>query len=394
MSSADAADADRKDAMEAWTISAAELHEEILQGRISEILDVRNSDEYAEQKLETRREVPTRHAPVYDVLDEPERFAGDTQDDAIIICAHGNGSAMVVEEFNALGKETRSLAGGMEAWAQLLVPVAIEGLPHPAKAWQLQRPAKGCLSYVIGVPGENCIVVDPARHHSPYLELAKNHEMTVTHVIDTHVHADHISGGPGLAEHLGVEYHLPPEDSAEEIPFPNRPLDDGEELALGRDSVVRALTMRLPGHTPGTTALLVSERLLLVGDTIFVRGLGRPDLTGQAEELARSLFRSVHDRLEPLDPETVIAPAHWSSHEEFNDAGAVTTTLRQVFEATLLNEQAIERFVEEIVSTLPEAPEAYDTIRLVNAGQLSPPDEELLVLDIGRNQCAASTSLS
>ncbi len=380
--------------MEAWTISAAELHDEIVRGRIPEILDVRNSDEFAEQKLETRRPVPTRHAPVYEVLDEPGRFAEDTQDGAIVICAHGNGSALVVEEFLAAGKETRSLAGGMEAWATLLVPVELDGLPAPARAWQLQRPAKGCLSYVIGVPGESCIVVDPARHHATYLDLAQEHEMTITHVIDTHVHADHISGGPGLAEHLGVEYHLPPEDSAEEIPFPNRPLEDGEELALGRDSVVRALTMHLPGHTPGTTALLVSERLMLVGDTIFVRGLGRPDLTGQAEDLARSLFRSVHERLEPLEPATVIAPAHWSSPEEFNEAGAVTTTLRQVFEATLLNEEAIERFVEEIVSTLPAAPAAYDTIRLVNAGQLSPPEDELLVLDVGRNQCAASTSLT
>ena len=152
--------------------------------------------------------------------------------------------------------------------------------------------------------------------------------------------------------------------------------------------------MSLPGHTPGTTALLVGERLLLVGDTIFVRGLGRPDLTGQAEDLARSLFRSVHDRLEPLDPATVIAPAHWSSPDEFNEVGAVTTTLSHVFEATLLNERAIERFVEEIVSSLPAAPDTYDTIRLVNAGQLDPPEDELMVLDVGRNQCAASTSLA
>ena len=380
--------------MEAWTISPAELHDEIVRGRIPEILDVRNSDEFAEQKLETRRPVPTRHAPVYDVLDDPERFAAETLDGAIIVCGQGNGSAMVVEEFLAAGKETRSLVGGMDAWANLLVPVELDGLTAPARAWQFQRPAKGCLSYVIGVPGDACIVVDPARHHAPYLELARRHAMTVTHVIDTHIHADHISGGPHLAEQLGVEYHLPPEDSAEPIPFPNRPLEDGEELPLGRDSVVRALTMRLPGHTPGTTALLVSEQLMLVGDTIFVRGLGRPDLTGQAEDLARSLFRSVHDRLEPLAPSTVIAPAHWSSSEEFNDAGAVTTTLREVFEATLLNERAIERFVEEILSTLPDAPEAYDTIRLVNAGQLRPPEEELMVLDVGRNQCAASTSLT
>lgn len=380
--------------METWTISPAELHDEIVRGRIPEILDVRNSDEFAEQKLETRRPVPTRHAPVYDVLDDPERFAAETLDGAIIVCGQGNGSAMVVEEFLAAGKETRSLVGGMDAWANLLVPVELDGLAAPARAWQFQRPAKGCLSYVIGVPGDACIVVDPARHHAPYLALATEHAMTITHVIDTHIHADHISGGPHLAEQLGVEYHLPPEDSAEEIPFPNRPLEDGEELPLGRDSVVRALTMRLPGHTPGTTALLVSEQLMLVGDTIFVRGLGRPDLTGQAEDLARSLFRSVHDRLEPLAPSTVIAPAHWSSSEEFNDAGAVTTTLREVFEATLLNERAIERFVEEILSTLPDAPAAYDTIRLVNAGQLLPPEEELIVLDVGRNQCAASTSLT
>ena len=380
--------------MDPWTISAAELHDEIAQGRIPEILDVRNSAEFAAQKLEARREVPTRHAPVYEVLEEPARFAGDTTEGAVVICAHGNGSAMVVEEFLATGKKTRSLAGGMDSWARLLVPVELDGIPAPVRAWQLQRPAKGCLSYVIGVPGESCIVVDPSRHHASYLDLAQEHAMTVTHVIDTHVHADHISGGPSLAEHLGVDYHLPPEDSAEPIPFPNRPLEDGQELQLGRDSVVRALTMRLPGHTPGTTALLVGEQLMLVGDTIFVRGLGRPDLTGQAEDLARSLFRSVHERLEPLAPTTVIAPAHWSSREEFNEAGAVTTTLRQVFEATLLNEQAIERFVQEIVSTLPDAPSTYDTIRLVNAGQLRPPEDELLVLDVGRNQCAASTSLT
>ncbi len=380
--------------MEAWTISPRELHDEIARGTIPEILDVRNSDEFEAQRLEGRRAVPTRHAPVYDVLEEPERFAADTLDGAVVVCGHGNGSAMVVQEFSAVGKEARSLAGGMDAWAQLLVPVELEGLPEPARAWQLQRPAKGCLSYVIGVPGESCIVVDPARHHAPYLDLARAHEMSVTHVIDTHVHADHISGGPTLAEHLGVEYHLPPEDSAEEIPFPNRPLEDGEELRLGEGTVVRALTMHLPGHTPGTTALLVGERLLLVGDTVFVRGLGRPDLTGQAEDLARSLFRSVHDRLEPLDPDTVIAPAHWSSPQEFNESGAVAATLRQVFEATLLNEQAIERFVEEIVATLPDAPATYDTIRLVNAGLLQPPEDELLVLDVGRNQCAASTSLT
>ena len=163
-------------------------------------------------------------------------------------------------------------------------------------------------------------------------------------------------------------------------------------LDLG-SAVVRTMTMHLPGHTPGTTAFLVSDHLLVVGDTVFVRGLGRPDLTGQAEELARDLFHSVHERLRPLDPQTIIAPAHWSTSEEVNPQGLVVTTLDDVFCATLLNEQAIERFVEEIVSSLPHAPDAYDTIRLVNSGRLMPPDDEMDVLDVGRNQCAASTTL-
>jgi glyoxylase-like metal-dependent hydrolase (beta-lactamase superfamily II) len=214
----------------------------------------------------------------------------------------------------------------------------------------------------------------------------------VTHVVDTHVHADHISGGPTLAAELGVEYHLPPEDAGGLVPFPNRPLKDGDVLDLG-SAQVRVMSMHLPGHTPGTIALLVSDKVLLVGDTVFVRGLGRPDLTGQAEELARDLFRSVHERLRPLDPRTIIAPAHWTTSDEINAEGLVVTTLEDVFTATLLNEKAMEAFVEEIVTSLPAAPEFYDTIRQVNAGQLFPPEDEVDVLDVGRNQCAASTSL-
>ncbi|GAA2142567.1 rhodanese-like domain-containing protein [Nocardioides koreensis] len=379
--------------MEAWTISAQELYDEIGRGGIPQILDVRNTDEFAAHRIEGRRPVPTRNVPVYEALDEPERFAPDTLDGAVIVCGHGHGSAMLVPELAALGKETRSLVGGMQAWSRLLVPVPLDVLPGPARAWQLQRPSKGCLSYVVGVPGESCLVVDPARHVEPYLELVAAHGMRVTHVVDTHVHADHVSGGPDLAAQVGAEYHLPPEDSTAEIPFPHRPLVDGEEIPLGAGSVVRAMTMHLPGHTPGTTALLVADRLLLVGDTVFVRGLGRPDLTGQAEDLARDLFRSVHERLRPLDATTLVAPAHWSSTEEINGAGQVTTTIETVFEATLLNEEAIELFVEEIVATLPEAPGTYDTIRLVNTGQVRPSEDDLEILEVGRNQCAASTTL-
>jgi glyoxylase-like metal-dependent hydrolase (beta-lactamase superfamily II) len=374
------------------TITPAELDSEIAAGRVPLVLDVRNRDEFAEGSIEGRRDVETRNVPVYDFLEDPAAYRDQVPEGTVIVCGHGNGSDMAVEELSVLGVRARSLEGGMEAWRNLLVPVPLPGLPEGTRGWQLQRPAKGCLSYVIGVPGGRGLVVDPARDVEPYLELAHEHDMTIVHVVDTHVHADHVSGGQALAASLGAAYSLPPEDSSGELPFPHHVLVDGETIDLGDEATVTAMTMHLPGHTPGTTALHVG-RVLLVGDTVFVRGLGRPDLTGQAEDLARDLFRSVHERLEPLDPQSLIAPAHWSSREEFGEDGLVTATLAEVFESTLLNETAIEKFVEEIVATLPSAPDSYDTIRLVNAGLLAPSEDEIDVLDVGRNQCAASTSL-
>ncbi len=376
----------------AGTVTPLELFREIARGEVPEILDVRNIDEFEAGRVEGTRPVPTRNVPVYRVVEDLETECGRTLDGAVVICGQGNGSELVAEEFAELGRTVRSLEGGTDAWNRLLVPVEITDLPEPVRVWQFQRPAKACLSYVVGVPGERCVVVDPTRQPQPYLDLAAEHGMSVAHVIDTHVHADHISGGPALAAELGVEYHLPPEDCGGVVPFPNRPLQDGDVLDLGA-AQVKVMSMHLPGHTPGTIALLVSDAVLLVGDTVFVRGLGRPDLTGQAEDLARDLFRSVHERLQPLDPRTVIAPAHWSSAEEIDDRGRVVTTLEEVFTATLLSEQAMEKFVEEIVSSLPAAPDTYDTIRLVNSGRLAPPEDEIDVLDVGRNQCAASTSL-
>jgi glyoxylase-like metal-dependent hydrolase (beta-lactamase superfamily II) len=377
----------------AATVTPLELFKEIAEGRVPEILDVRNIDEFEAAPVEGPRPVPTRNVPVYRVFEELEEECARTRDDAVVICGQGNGSELVAEEFEALGKTVRSLEGGTDAWNRLLVPFEVPDLPAPVRVWQFQRPAKACLSYVVGVPGERCIIVDPTRQPAPYLELAAEHGMEVAHVVDTHVHADHISGGPALSAELGVEYHLPPEDCGGVVPFPNRSLKDGDVLDLGA-AQVRVMSMHLPGHTPGTIALLVSEAVLLAGDTVFVRGLGRPDLTGQADELARDLFRSVHERLRPLDPGTILAPAHWSSAEEIDDRGLVVTTLEDVFTATLLNERAMDRFVQEIVTSLPAAPETYDTIRLVNSGKLAPPEDEVDILDVGRNQCAASTSLA
>lgn len=373
------------------SITPAQLYAEIEQGVVPFILDIRNPDEYAVWQIEGPQPVPMKNVPIWVAVEESESLAAQIPENTVVVCAHGNGSDLLIDVLAEEGRVVRTLEGGTAAWAELLVPRELPGLPEGLRGWQIQRPAKACLSYLIGVPGQGCIVVDPARFCEPYEQLAQDHGMTIVDVIDTHVHADHITGGPELAERNDASYHVPIEDTGGETPFPNQPLADGEVIELG-DATIETLAIKMPGHTPGTTCVHIPGYLLLTGDTVFVRGVGRPDLTGKAEELARELYHTVHDRLQPLDPDTAVLPAHWSTPEEVSDDGLVRTTLGHVFESTLLSEADLVAFVQEIVTSLPAAPDTYDTIRLVNSGQAATA-EEMELLEIGKNQCAASTTV-
>ena len=373
------------------TITPEALYEEIDAGSVPMIVDVRNQDEFAAWSIEGTKPVPTKNVPIWLAVEDVENLAKEIPANAVVVCAHGNGSAMLLDMLAEAGVETRNLEGGTAAWAELLVPKELPGLPDGMIGYQIQRPSKACLSYLIGVPGQGAVVVDPARFIAPYVDLAAQHGMTIRHVIDTHVHADHISGGPEMAEKLGAKYHLPLEDAGGSVPFPNDPLTDGEVIDLG-DAQIHTFAIKMPGHTPGTTCVHIPGHLLLTGDTVFVRGVGRPDLTGQADELARELFYTVNEKLRPLDGATMVLPAHWSLADEMGADGLVKTTLHDVFQSTLLNEEDLVAFVQEIVTSLPSAPDTYDTIREVNAGK-KVSAEEIEFLEIGKNQCAASTTV-
>ena len=245
-----------------------------------EIADLRNPEEATAQPLAMPRWVPVRQAALWQVLDDPAGLASQIPTAAVLVCAHGdNGSAMVADELAEHGLTVLSLTGGMQAWSELCVPRELALSDTAVRTWQFLRLAKGCLSYLIGVPGQGCIVIDPARSISPYLELAAGHDMTVLHWVDTQLHADHISGGPALVSQAGATYSLPEEDSGA-VPWPITPLSDGQRLHLGTGATAGVMALHLPGHTPGTTAVSIRDVLVAVGDAVFVRGVGRPDLAG------------------------------------------------------------------------------------------------------------------
>jgi hydroxyacylglutathione hydrolase len=173
----------------------------------------------------------------------------------------------------------------------------------------------GCSAYLFGCGGlGTCAVVDPHEEDvDEYSEFAASKGMRITHVIDTHVHADHRSGGPALAKKVGALYCL---HASADVAFTFEPLHDGQELELGN---TRAKVLHTPGHTPESICLVVTDLrrgtdpwFVLTGDTLFVGAVGRPDLPGQARANAAEIHRSIHEKLLSLPEDIEVYPAHFS----------------------------------------------------------------------------------
>ncbi len=373
------------------TVQALELWRGLADGSVPAVLDLRNPDDVAAAPFEGPSGSRVVAAPLWRVLDDPSSTAGRVPDGTVVVCAHGNGSELIADMLEEEGRRTASLRDGIVAWNRLLVPERIRLEAAPGLAlWQFLRPAKGCLSYLIGVEGGGAVVVDPARHYDMYLELLADASMHLVAVVDTHLHADHLSGGPALAGAAGAPYVISPTDLVGEGADRR---DDPERIELDPSHHLELLRLRLPGHTPGSTAVSLPGVFLAAGDTLFCNGVGRPDLTGEAHRLARMLFSSIHDRLSGMPASTRLLPAHWSRPEDVRPDGTVTAALGEVLGSDTLAGLDVDGFVAAVTASLSPAPPSYDRIRAINAGASAGADE-MDELEIGRNQCAAGSALS
>ncbi len=175
----------------------------------------------------------------------------------------------------------------------------------------------GCAAYLFGCGGRGvCAVIDAREPEIPeiedYIAFARDKGMRITHVLDTHVHADHRSGGPSLAERVGAEYCL---HRASDVRRRFTPLDDGDEIELGN---TRIRVLHTPGHTPESISLVVTDLrrgpdpwFVITGDTLFSGAVGRPDLPREARENASRLYASLHQKLLTLPDDLEIYPAHF-----------------------------------------------------------------------------------
>lgn len=229
----------------------------------------------------------------------------------------------------------------------------------------------GCAAYVLGCGSVGrCAVVDPrADDVDAYQAFADAKQMRITHVIDTHVHADHRSGGVELARRVGARYCL--HESAD-VAMPFTPLRDGEAIELGN---TRLVVLHTPGHSPESVCLVGTDLrrgpdpwFVLTGDTLFVGAVGRPDLPGQARENARLLYDSIHTKLLTLPDDLEIYPGHFAGSVcGAGLSGKPTSTLG--FERRWNPMLSLEReALVEALAAVPPKPADMERILAANRG--------------------------
>ena len=347
------------------------------------ILDIRPTQEYAEWSIPG-----SIHVDAYDALKahDPTALAGvelAADQPVVTICAVGRTSQIAADQLQARGLQALSLEGGMKAWSLAWNTAEVPLRESAASVIQVRRTGKGCLSYLIGAD-RIAAVIDASLDPQVYLELAARYGWRITHVLDTHLHADHLSRSRRLAQISGATLYLPDQQRAS---FPFTPLRDGDTLSIGR---ARLTAIHTPGHTPESASYLLDQQALLTGDTLFSTGVGRPDLAATlqvARQRAAILYRSLHTLLaRPSD--TLVLPGHTSTPVAFNNE-PVMTTLDEIQEQGGLIRASHDAFVEHILARIPPTPPSYERIVGFNeAGIL--PEEDPTALDAGAIRCAIS----
>lgn len=371
-------------------ITAQDVAQKVINQDHLFILDVRNEDEFNDWKIEGSN-VEIINKPYFELLEGVDPIIDQlpSDEEILVVCAKEGSSEFVGDMLVDAGfSNVKYMAGGMQSWSEHLEPVKIAQFPNGGNIYQFVRLGKGCLSYLIESDGE-AVIVDPARKTSVYENFANEHDLDIKHVIDTHLHADHISGGKTLQQETGATYWMPPED-AEHVTFAYEALTESSTISFGDDSVkIKALYS--PGHTIGSTSIIVNDAYLLTGDILFIASIGRPDLAGKAGDWAGYLRETLYKRYKELSDELIVLPAHFGQTDELNKDGSVQAPLGQLFnENAGLQIDDENRFKKQVSENLPPQPNSYQDIRETNMGIQKPDNDEQSEMEIGPNRCAIS----
>src|SRR6056297_2048507 len=380
--------------VEVESVTPSELKASIDAGEQVTLLDTRMASEYDEWKIDGET-VESINIPYFEFLDDEidEDVLAQIPDDreVTVLCAKGGSSEYVAGALKERGYEVNHLEDGMNGWARIYERVEVSRYDGTGTLYQYQRPSSGCLGYLL-VDGDEAAVVDPLRAFTDrYLDDADELGVDLTYAIDTHIHADHISGVRALDDD-GVEGVIPEAAVDRGVTYADEVTlaDDGDEFAVG-DATIE--TVYTPGHTSGMTSYLVDDSLLATGDGLFIESVARPDLEegdDGAPDAARMLYESLQERVLTLPDDTLVGGAHFSDAAEPADDGSYTAPIGRLVDEMDALSMDEDDFVEVILADMPPRPANYEQIIATNLGQNVVDDEEAFTLELGPNNCAAS----
>ncbi|HKU48335.1 MAG TPA: MBL fold metallo-hydrolase [Nitrososphaera sp.] len=393
-------------------IDAQKLKEKMDKGEDVFILDVRTPEEYEAWRLSYDKHTKTPLIPVDRLFGSQKAIADQIPKDKEIItlCAHGNRSMMAAQMLSQMGYNVKSVRGGMAAWNQVYDVAQVATAPESqVRVWQLRRISKGCLSYVIAA-GKTATVIDSTCDlDNSVIKLAQENGLEITNVVDTHMHADHVSGMISLAKRTGAQAHIGSlegykvEASGESAKV--RPISDGQTIQVGSGVVLTAI--HTPGHTEGSTSyslevsstsaatttaadgLTAKQTYLFTGDTLFVNAVGRPDLRDKAPEYAELLYGTYQNKLLNLPDDTLILPAHFDTGSiTLKHGGLVADTIGSIKKSVKLLSMPKDEFVKFMSSSVPPRPANYKMIIQINQELVACEEINMGDLEAGPNSCA------
>ncbi|WP_380678448.1 MBL fold metallo-hydrolase [Salinigranum sp. GCM10025319] len=376
-------------------VSPDELADRLRAGDPVSVLDVRNRADSEAWPL-SGETVTTYHVPYYrfveanvngtvDSLGKEVREALD--EPIVVICGRGEASAYVAELLEETGVDAANLDGGMRGWARVYHAVEVD-VDSDATVVQYQRPSSGCLAYLV-VSGAEALVIDPLRAFTDrYVADAREEGAELVAAVDTHVHADHVSGVRELARETDAEVLLPRGARERGLAFDARLVEAGDAVAVGGAELD---AVALPGHTTEMLGFELAD-LLFAGDTVFLESVARPDLEA-GDEGAPDAARRLHDTLSTLDDDRRIAPAHFSDAARPDESGAYVARMSDLRERLRALSLSREEFVEYVLDDMPPRPANYEEIITVNLGLDRVDDDESFELELGPNNCAATRAV-
>lgn len=355
------------------------------------LLDVRNDVEFGRFKVEGPYPIEMINVPYMEFIEhEEESVARVPKGKKLRIVCAKEGSAQFVGEIleNHGYEDVGYLTKGIKSWGNMLAPIRINP-EADYDLYQFRRPGKASCSYGL-VYGNEMMVFDPAKNMAAYQAFAEERGCAITKTFETHRQADYISGSLPLSRATGAQI-MAPEPDFQEASFLYTPVKDGEVFAFTKGGP-EVKILHTPGHTPGSTSYLIDNTYLISGDTVFIYSIGRPDLGGMAEEWSRFLYHTMTEIILNLDDQINVLPGHYMDWKEADENLIFSAPLARIKEinADIYSIDNEKQFYEFIKDNIRKQPEEYAKIREINAGLVEVDEEQQDVLDLGKNECAAS----